>query len=377
MNIPDPTGTPIPGQTDTMDNPSPPTPTGGTSGNATYAGNTIPVDTISTGQTPPTYPTTATSPSTASNTLSSTLSQHEAGLVFKNPDPTQTPASTNSRQPILDRILAAMDSLGNKGTDTATANAQAGVAAKLQASNDLTNLYNTTKQNYANQIAALQKNPEGLFGTGLQDKVDEISRQQNRDLANIAIQQNAANGNYTTALKIATDAVNAKYEPLQAEVDNLTKYYTLTKDDMTTSEQQTAAANIKQKQDDLQFARDKELKAYEASLRAPVKTTPTEALGQYGATFIPGAKMADGTPTVYNQGGTNYINPNAFKAAITDAAQNNVTRKAFIAEFGSQLATDSKGQPLPAYGLTPTEIKLVTAAVPVPGSTVQNPPPGT
>lgn len=98
----------------------------------------------------------------------------------------------------------------------------------------------------------------------------------------------------------------------------------------------------------------------------------TQVLGQFAAAFVPGAKMADGTPTVDENG---YITPAAWKAAIADAPKEaaaingSVTRADFIKQFGNQIYSDPKtGIDARAYGLTPAEVKLINGALPAAGS---------
>lgn len=88
----------------------------------------------------------------------------------------------------------------------------------------------------------------------------------------------------------------------------------------------------------------------------------SQAVSQFSQAFTPGAKMADGTPTVDENG---YITPDAFKAAIKDAPAEGLNRADFIKAFGSMIYSDNKtGIDGRAYGLTPAEIKLINGALP-------------
>lgn len=90
-----------------------------------------------------------------------------------------------------------------------------------------------------------------------------------------------------------------------------------------------------------------------------------QAVSQFGAAFVPGATMADGTPTVDDNG---YITPAAWKAAIADAPTEGLNRADFIKAFGSMVYSDSKkGIDGRAYGLTPAEIKIINGALPATG----------
>lgn len=86
------------------------------------------------------------------------------------------------------------------------------------------------------------------------------------------------------------------------------------------------------------------------------------AVAQFGAAFVPGAKMADGTATVDDNG---YITPDAWKAAIADAPAEGLTRVDFIKAFGSQIYSDNKkGIDARRYGLSPAEVKIINGALP-------------
>lgn len=87
-----------------------------------------------------------------------------------------------------------------------------------------------------------------------------------------------------------------------------------------------------------------------------------QAGAQFEAAFVPGATMADGTPTVDDNG---YITPAAFKAAIKDAPAEGMSRPEFIKLFGNRVYSDSKkGIDARTYGLTPAEIKIINGALP-------------
>jgi len=86
------------------------------------------------------------------------------------------------------------------------------------------------------------------------------------------------------------------------------------------------------------------------------KATKDDYIGEFASAFSPGKTMADGTPTVDQNG---YITPKAFKAAANEASQYGISRKEFIETFGSQVYTDKKGMPDSQYGLTAVEKKLI------------------
>lgn len=138
--------------------------------------------------------------------------------------------------------------------------------------------------------------------------------------------------------------------------------------DETTDARNAAADALQEKkfnedvrQFGLRYALDQQQEArIAANASKPDKATRQDYVGQFAAAFTPGNIMADGTPTVDQNG---YITPKAFKEAASEAAQYGITRKEFIEMFGSQLYVDQDGLPDKGYGLTNVEKKLVAGAV--------------
>jgi hypothetical protein len=162
---------------------------------------------------------------------------------------TDTSSTDDARNSILQRILGDTSTLGTEGDFTTQENNAEGIAAKTKAVNDLTNEYNTRSQYYNDAIAKLSTaNPLGQSNTAITEQSDQLTRQKNQELADIAVQQSAANGDLTTANTIAQQAIAAKFQPLKDEITNLTNYYNLTANDMTDSEKQQAQAAIDAKQ---------------------------------------------------------------------------------------------------------------------------------
>jgi len=93
-----------------------------------------------------------------------------------------------------------------------------------------------------------------------------------------------------------------------------------------------------------------------------VEERKMSAIQEYSQVFIPGATIKNpngkGEIPVLNDNG--YIDPTAWKMAITDAISNKLTRKDFIQQFGHLLEVDDNGNVKPEYGLTKQENKLVT-----------------
>ena len=103
--------------------------------------------------------------------------------------------------------------------------------------------------------------------------------------------------------------------------------------------------------------------AYRPKTYAPKEAKGTSAsdikaaaLSGYSQAFTPGAYSGD-VPTVDANG---FATPAAWREAITEAPDYDISRKEFIEGFGHLLFRDKNGNIDRAYGLTPQEQKLVT-----------------
>lgn len=225
------------------------------------------------GTTPTSYPpAVTTNTTTTNNQLGATVGgqANSAGLsVTQAAEQQNQPAPTPStpRQSALDNILGIFKQEQNQGADTAAANKENDVAGKQQKVTDLTNQLASTSASWDAQIQSAQKNLGGGGQAGVDAQVAQLTQQKNQDLANISIQLNAANGNYTTAAAIAKQTVDAKYAPLKDELATLQQYYQLSSNDLTDSEKQQAQAAIAAKQAEIDHGYSKDLAAYNEQLQ--------------------------------------------------------------------------------------------------------------
>jgi hypothetical protein len=275
--------------------------------NSTTAAQTTP---------PPSVPT-PTSPSPAQTSLGASLAAFGASLkgisdtLSKQQDATTPDTSTGSLQDVLKNYLALSGQLANKGTDTQAAYDAQGVADKAQKAQDLTNQYNSREQYYNDQINQVQtQNTEGKSAQAIQEQVDQLTRQKNLELANIAIQQTAANGNLTVAKNLADQAIALKYQPITDQISALKDYYTMAKDDMTTSEQQQAAAAIAAKQKEADTQQQEDLKRYDYFLQYGSwpndGSTPPAGISTADSTSGQGGVQGAINAIVGNESGGNY-----------------------------------------------------------------------
>jgi hypothetical protein len=281
----------------------------------------------------PIYPVAQVNPAPQAALAATTASVQEqaAGTATNPTEPAPAPipeAPASTRGTVLDRILGFSEELAGKGEATLLANEQAGVNAKNQLVTDLTNQYRAKEREYDKQIRAIERsNPQGTGAEVAAAQIADITRNKNQELADIAIQQSAAIGNYTVAKEIAEQAVAAKYEPIQAQIDLLKTYYTLSADDLTESEKLTAQEKIQERQAAVDFDRQKELYEYKqkidqsdplyqanlANVYSTIAARNAEALGSAGT----------GVMDVNQLSGNGYSAAQNNGAAITALLKNN------------------------------------------------------
>jgi hypothetical protein len=132
------------------------------------------------------------------------------------------------------------------GTETSTRNnlnSQFGVDTKQQNYIDAFNQYQSKSLSYNQQVNNLYNQP-GVTREQADQQVKEISRQNNADLANLAVVTQAAQGNYTTALDIVQRKMDAQFQPVQAQIDNLKAIVQSPNSNLTASQQAQINANM-------------------------------------------------------------------------------------------------------------------------------------
>lgn len=115
---------------------------------------------------------------------------------------------------------------------------------------------------YENQLRDMQDRGGGLE-MGLQGEMDTLSRNRNRELADISIREAVALQDFNTATAIVDKKLAAEFEPLQNEITNLTNLYNLMQNDMSESEQLQAQAVINDKASSKTYAMNSASAAYE------------------------------------------------------------------------------------------------------------------
>lgn len=238
----------------------------------------MPIQSVTSAFTAPTaaptpIPTTP-GPTAAQNALGSSVAgfgtnlQTYTDLLKASAGTADTAPAGGSLKDILKGILTLNGKLATKGDETNRVNSELGIDAKSQQVQTLTNEYNSRSRYYDNLIKGAQtQNVEGKSAQGITEQVDDLTRQKNSELADIAIQHSAATGDLSTAQTLAKQKIDAEFEPVQAQIDNLKSYYQLAQNDMTDTEKTAANAAIKDKQDQLDEQKQMRLKEYDEKIK--------------------------------------------------------------------------------------------------------------
>lgn len=147
------------------------------------------------------------------------------------------------------------------------------------------------EQEYRDEVANLRKNADAYVGTGLQDKINEVTDLYENKRANVALTYKTLAGDYNEAAMI----VNDKVQSLRNQLSQNIELYKLASDavnnDLTESEKLQVQANLNKKQAE-DTAR---LTAYQAVLENAAKNgAPASVLAAIdAASRKPGATSAD------------------------------------------------------------------------------------
>lgn len=120
-----------------------------------------------------------------------------------------------------------------------------------------------TDRAYENKLRDMQDKGGGLE-MGLAGEMDTLSRNRNRELADLAIQEAVAIQDLNSAMSIVDRKIKAEFEPLQNQITNLGNLYGMMQNDMSESEQLMAQAAINEKQADKTYAQNTATSVYSA-----------------------------------------------------------------------------------------------------------------
>lgn len=150
--------------------------------------------------------------------------------------PVATPTQANTAQSktagYAEKLLAAYEKLTGKSTRQLQMNEEAKVDEKTKLVNDLTNQIDAKRLAIQRQTEALRGQGRGIPESVLNTQINEITRKGNMELADLAIQQNAANNDLLTATNIIKQKLDLEFEPEEIRLDALKAAYPIFKDEI-------------------------------------------------------------------------------------------------------------------------------------------------
>lgn len=177
-----------------------------------------------------------------------TLSRATEG-VFGSSTATSTPITTSTRDKTMQSYLDLITKQGTQAEKTLALQDEQKLAEKQEQLRATNEKAMRVKREYENQLRALEKNPEGVFGGALNTQANNLRRQANQELADIAIEQLAAQGNVDTANTIIQQKIDAEFEPIKNQISALKEYYSMNQNDLTDSEKIMLESHIKMQED--------------------------------------------------------------------------------------------------------------------------------
>ena len=228
-------------------------------------------------QTVPTYPKISTD-NTAQTALGATLAASNASTTAPVTPTAPQDTSTSPTNSIVQRMLGDINTLGGQGDYTALQNKAQDIDGKTLKSNNAQKEYDATSDFYDQQIQTLKDNAAkyGAVSTAPIDaQIAGLNADKYQKLARLGTAKAAAEGDLKLAQDTADKAVAAKYEPIKNEIGYLKDLQATANNDLTDSEKLQVAANIKQKEDYVQAAIDKDKAANDEFIK---ENSPAYAL---------------------------------------------------------------------------------------------------
>lgn len=199
----------------------------------------------------------------------------------------------------LEALLEGLTSTSGKEELTDDAYSRGGGVDDLQGELDGINQEIREEQHsLRRKLEAIEKNPEGLFGGALRDKMEDTRTESLRKQADLSIIQMGVQGRYDSAKEIADRAVAIQFERQERRIQGLNLLYGEYKDLFNTAEQRAFEAAQKERQDKIDEEKTLQTDIYKLALDAQKNGAPSSivrsvmqaktredaaaAVGQYG-----------------------------------------------------------------------------------------------
>lgn len=176
------------------------------------------------------------------------------GLASVNPTDTTNASSTSGSTMdwIKDKFKSLGDTLSSKSEVTKALQEENQLAQKTQQAASDYNAYILAKTDLAQKLDNIRStNPEGQFGSAATSFVSEMERRGNANLANLAIRAQASQNLLTAAQQTIKDKIDAQFQPIQDQIDFLTKFAQVNSNDLTESEKFKLQQQADQKKSEL------------------------------------------------------------------------------------------------------------------------------
>ena len=202
----------------------------------------IDVSTLSSNQKPFTTPTMGSTANTASSAVIS-----QAGAMTDIAKELQSKIDTAQKETnnSSSALRGYLDKLAGKGQAQIEAENEAGIPKLNQELTDITNQIEAKQLAARRQVEAIQARP-GSTKAQKELEVQEINRQNAKELADLSIIQNARNRNLLTAQDLVNRKIDLEYGDLKDRIEAEKFFYQENKDDLTKAEQNLLNERIRQ-----------------------------------------------------------------------------------------------------------------------------------
>lgn len=121
-------------------------------------------------------------------------------------------------------------------------------------------------QSYKKQIEELEKNKEGKLSGALQGQINNLNRERSRELADLSIAYNIANGDFLAAKESVTNRIADMEADIDRQIKGWEIAFNFAQNDMTESEKLEAQQSFDKEMAEINFGYQKELADYNAAL---------------------------------------------------------------------------------------------------------------
>jgi hypothetical protein len=116
-------------------------------------------------------------------------------------------------------------------------------------------------------LEAIEANPRGKTEYALNTEINKYNRETARELADLSFSYNVALGDYQAAEKIVSERLSDIQAQRSQDIQAFNTLFNFVQNDMTESEKLQAQQAFQEKQNETNFAQQKELMAYENTLK--------------------------------------------------------------------------------------------------------------